>query len=375
MLKILIYGLTDNVGGVENFLLNYISYFNINTFEVDLISNTRNPVFEEEFKSLGCNVYKVCSKRQNPFQFRKDLQKIFEGKQYDIVWINTCGLANMDYLKYAKKYDVPIRIVHAHSGSNMFGALKGVLHFINKYRIESIATHYWACAYQAAQWFYPKSILSHENFSVINNAIDSNRFLFNQEIRNQYRKKLNLNDKFIIGCIGRLSYKKNINFLIQIMKELTDEKKEFHLLIVGGGELDDKLREYVRELNLGESITFLGVREDIPLLLQAIDVFAMPSLVEGLPVSAIEAQAAGLYCLLANTITAEIKVTNLVEFLPINGESAIQKWIEAIIKLKKGYIRQNMKKNIVENNYEIEVQSAKIQSFFLGLLSVSSDSR
>lgn len=374
MIRILIYGLTDNLGGVENFLLNYISHFNFNIFQIDLISNTENPVFEEEFKRLGCNVYKVCSKRKNPFQFRKDMQKIFESNHYDIMWANLCGLANIDYLKYAQKYDVPIRIVHCHSGSNMFGVLKGYLHLINKHKIESVGTHYWACAYQAAQWFYPKNILSHKNFSIVNNAINTNKFLFNERIRDQYRKKLNLNDKFVIGCIGRLSYKKNIDFLIQIMNELKDVERNIHLLIIGGGDLEDKLRERVRILKLDQNVSFLGVRDDIPQLLQAIDVFVMPSLVEGLPVSAVEAQAAGVHCLMSDTITTEIKITTLVKFLPIKGDEAIQKWIEAILMLKNGYIRQNMKKDIVTNNYEIETEAKRVQSFFLKVTKVSSDS-
>ena len=376
MVKVLIYGLTDTKGGVENFLLNYISQCELSNIKIDLISNTENTVYEDEFKRLGCNIYKVCSKRRNPFQFRRDIKNIFENTEskYDIIWVNLCSLANIDYLKYAKKYGVNTRIVHCHSGNNMFGALKGYLHRINKSKIKNLATHYWACSNQAAQWFYPKNILSLDNFLVVNNAINLDKFIFDKKIRDNYRKTLNLDNKFVIGSIGRLHFKKNLDFLLEIMNELKDiTLDDIHLLIIGGGDLEDKLKKQVNSLGLESVVSILGARDDIPQLLQAIDVFAMPSLVEGLPVSAVEAQASGVCCLLSDTITTEIKITDLVEFLPIMGNDSERKWIESLLNVKKGYIRRNMKDEIVKHNYEIRTEANKIQLFFMNIGKISCD--
>ena len=366
MKKILVYGLTDTRGGVESFLLNYYKNFNINNIQMDFISNTCNTVYREEVKKLGGKIFNVCSKKKNPLKFKKDMENIFKNHshEYDAVWVNLCSLANIDYLKFAKKYGIKRRIVHSHSTANMFGKFKGYLHYYNKKKISKYATDFWACSHSAAKWFYDDDILKNEKFKIIKNAINTEKFLFNEKVRDEYRKKLSIENKFVLGNIGRFNFEKNHEFLIEVFKKVREKCDNAVLLLIGDGYLEENIKEKVKSLDLERSVIFLGVRDDVNKIMQAIDIFLMPSKFEGLPVSAIEAQASGAKCILSNNITDEIKITNLVEFENIDRHDSAKKWESKILKYKDGYLRYYTIKEISESGFEIRSAAKMLQDIF-----------
>ncbi|MGL5414776.1 MAG: glycosyltransferase family 1 protein [Clostridium sp.] len=367
MKKILVYGLTAVKGGVESFLMNYYRNFDLTKVSVDFISNTEEAAYEDEVLALGGNVYKVCSKRKNPFKFKKDLEEIFKETEYDVVWVNLCSLANIDYLKMAKKYGVKNIIVHSHNAGNMNGKLKEYFHNKNKKNIRKYANHFWSCSKLASEWFYDEDIIKSERFKVINNAIDTERFDYNVEVREKYRKEMDLENDLVLMNVGRFNIQKNHDFLIEIFNEVNKEVKNVKLLLVGVGELQEEIKNKVSSLGISKNIVFLNSRDDVNNLMQAADIFLMPSLFEGLPVSAVEAQASGIQCVLSDRITDEIKITDLIKFVDIDKEKSIERWKDKIISIKNIELENRSSKKLqVENaGFEIKLEAKKLEKFFL----------
>ncbi|WP_338627174.1 glycosyltransferase family 1 protein [Clostridium baratii] len=370
MKKILVYGLTQTRGGVESFLLNYYKNFNTNNIQMDFISNTPDTVYKEEVAALGGKIFNVCSKKKNPLRFKKDMENIFKNhsNEYDAIWVNLCSLANIDYLKYAKKYGIKRRIVHSHNAANMFGKLKETLHNYNKKRIDRYATDFWACSDSAAKWFYKYDILNSKKFRVIKNAVDTEKFSFDKKIRDEYRKILNIENKYVLGNIGRFHFQKNHDFLIDVFKEVREKCDNSILLLVGNGDLEEHIKEKVKNLGLEESVIFLGMRDDVNKIMQAIDIFLMPSRFEGLPVAAVEAQSSGVRCLLSDTITKEIKVTDLIEFIGAKSKEDVNVWRDKILEYKLGYDRREMNEDMKKSGFEIKEAAKNLEDFLCGNL-------
>lgn len=367
MKKVLVYGLTAVKGGVESFLMNYYRNFDLSKVSVDFISNTEEAAYEDEVLALGGKVYKVCSKKKNPFKFKKDLESIFENTKYDIVWVNLCSLANIDYLKMAKKYGVKDIIVHSHNAGNMHGKLKEYFHSKNKKNINKYANYFWSCSKLASEWFYEKEIINSSKFKVINNAIDTEKFEYNEEIRNKYRKELKIENDLVLINVGRFNIQKNHSFLIEVFNEVVKEIENAKLLLVGIGELQEEIKNKVSSLGIEKNVIFLNSRDDVDSLIQAADIFLMPSLFEGLPVSAVEAQASGIECILSDKITDEIKLTNLIHFIDIDKSDSVNKWKNEIMKVKDlGFENRSSKKLEIEKaGFEIKVEAKKLEEFFL----------
>lgn len=161
------------------------------------------------------------------------------------------------------------------------------------------------------------------------NAIDLTKFAFDKEIREQYRRKLNIENKYVIGNIGRMVFQKNQIFMLHVLEEICRERHDFKLLVVGSGELEENLKRYTQKHGLEDKVLFLGQRNDVNYLLQCMDCFCLPSRFEGLPISMIEAQSAGLPCVVSNQITREADLTGKVEYLDLE----VKKWAETIKKL------------------------------------------
>ena len=276
-------------------------------------------------------------------------------------------MANIDYLKVAKKYGIKEIIVHSHNAGNMYGKLKLYFHEKNKKNIDSYANHFWSCSRLASKWLYEDEIINSDKFKVINNAIDIEKFDYNEDIRKKYREDMNLKDKFVLMNVGRFNIQKNHHFLIDVFNEVRKEINEAKLLLVGVGELEDEIKDKVSKLGLNDYVEFLGTRNDVNNLMQASDIFLMPSLFEGLPVSAVEAQASGIRCILSDKITDEIKITDLVEFLDIDKEDSVDKWKDLIISIKdKGLDDRKSKKEDIKNaGFDIKSEAKKLEEFFL----------
>lgn len=354
MKRILVFGITENPGGVESVIMNYYRKIDRTKIQFDFLCNTNVVAYEDEIISLGGKIYRITARSQNIKQFHKDLDNLFKNNKFDAIWVNVCSLANVEYLKYAKKYGIKTRIIHSHNSANMDSKLRLIIHKLNRIRIGKLATHYWSCGELASKWFYNKIIIQSDKHKIIKNAIDIDKFKFDEKIRKEYRKNLNLENKFVIGHVGRFHFQKNQLFLIDVFNEIYKQKKDAVLVLIGQGEDEDKIKAKVKELKLEEVVQFLGVRNDVNKLFQAMDLFLFPSLFEGLPVVMVEAQTSGLPVVASNTISTESKITENVKFLSLKNK--IEDWADCVLKVDVKNDRKKVSSLLKNSEFDINQQ-------------------
>jgi glycosyltransferase involved in cell wall biosynthesis len=366
-INILVHGMSANPGGIENFVMNYYRKINSQIIHFDFLCINVNgkPAYYQEIIDGGSKVYNIPGRRKY-FTCRKQLMTILKNNKYDVFWSNECMLPMSSLLfKSAFKQQVPIRIIHAHNAQSMSNNIIDIIsHIIEKRRIKKYVTDFWACSEMAARYFYDDSIIRSSKFKIIRNAIDIQKYSFNETIRTDIRNNLDISNKFVIGHIGRFHFQKNHDFLIRIFSEIYKREPTAILLLIGDGHLKRKIENQVKNLNLIDAVYFMGIRNDIPELLNAMDIFLLPSKFEGLPFVLVEAQSASLYCFISDTITDEVALTDKIIF--IDSNTLPEKWAEAILE-KRYYDRNNyaVDVNIIkEKGYDIITEASALERFF-----------
>lgn len=350
--KILVVGMTDNPGGIETLLLNVMASARDDGYKFDFIANVPELAFENEIKSLGSEVFHICSRHNNRFRFYSDLKVIFQehASQYYAVWENANSLANIDYLIYAKRYGIPIRIVHAHNSRNSEGMIRGTLHGVNRMRVKNIATHFWSVSDEASEWFFGKSYKSLPNYKVITNAIDTKRFAFSDDIRFSLRDQLNIPMSAVVfGNVGRLHAQKNQSFAIDIFAAYNRINPDSRFLILGKGELEEELKKQAVHLGIDDKVVFMGAVDNSKPFYDIMDLFLFPSQFEGLPIALLEAQANGLPCLISDSISSSANVNNNIIGLSLH--EPIDRWVDRCCDLVE--CGRNAYPEICESKYDI----------------------
>lgn len=366
MKKVLVFGMTENPGGVESFIMAYYRKLDRSRVQFDFLCNTDEVAYEQEIESLGGRVFRICARSRDLRRYRRELEAFFRqhAQEYCALWVNVCSLANIDYLKAAKKYNIPCRIIHSHNSQNMDSALRGLLHRLNRGRVRSLATDYWACSNAAARWFYDEQLMQSERFRLVVNAIDLSRYAFNPAVRERLRAQLGLRDKLVIGNVGRLHRQKNQEFLLEIFAQLCQKRSDAVLLLVGDGEENTTLMLQATKLGIHNRVRFLGVREDVADLFQAMDLFVFPSRYEGLGIVLIEAQTSGLYCLTSTEgVPQDARVSQQIEYLPLAGGAAL--WCDRILACAEEHRdRPNTLGQVRQAGFDIDTQAPLLQNFF-----------
>ena len=225
-------------------------------------------------------------------------------------------------------------IIHSHSTSNGKG-LSSVVKRIMQYPLRNQADYFFACSTEAGLWLFGHKVVNSEKFHILQNAIDVDKYCFNQLIRDRYRKELKLDEKKTFIHVGRFHPAKNHSFLLKLFAEIHKKDPKTILLLAGDGELRSAIEKQITNLDIQDSVFLLGNRNDVPNLLQASDCFLFPSIWEGLGIVVIEAQAAGLVTICSDSIPQEVKITNLVKFVSL--QKSAEEW--AIIVLKHANLR------------------------------------
>lgn len=361
MKRILIVGYTNNMGGLESFILNYYRNINKEKIQFDFLVHYKEIPYKKEIEAFGGKVIYITRKSNNILKYKREMKKFFKenSSKYSAIWVNICSLSNNDHIKYAKKYKIPKRIIHSHNTNETRGYIRKLAHYFNKCFIGKYATDYWACSTVAGKWFYSEKIMTSNKYKVINNAINISEFSYNKEISNKYKESLGIKDKYVIGHVGRFCNQKNHGKLIDIFYEYKKMYPKAHLLLIGVGELEYIIKQKVKKLNIQDYVTFLGERDDIKYLMQAMDVFVLPSIYEGLPIVGIEAQISGLPCILANTITEEIRIIEECYFLSLDN---LDKWVQKLEEFRD-YNRENIKYLNTRDKFNIKKQVNDIEKF------------
>lgn len=348
-------------GGVEAVVMNYYRNIDRKKIQFDFIcdeDSTNIPY--EEIEKLGGKVI-LIPPYQQLFRYNKELTRIFKENNYKIVHshINTMSIFP---LRAAKEAGVPIRIAHSHSTTNKKEWKKNMLKQVLRPFSKVYATDYMCCSELAGRWLFGDKEYDKGYVYLLNNAIDLDKFKYDEEIRERKRKELNItDDTLVIGHVGRFVEQKNHRFLIDIFNEVHKEKNNSLLLLAGQGPLMDEMKEKVKKLGLDENVKFLGQRNDIYELYQAFDVFLFPSLYEGLGMVLIEAQCSNLLCVASTEVPNIVKKNDNVLFLNLSDN--INNWKNTI--LENDFIRENKINNLSE--YNVVKKAAELEYKYINL--------
>lgn len=352
-MKIAIYGLSNVFGGVERFILNIYEQLSDENTYFTFITESDNLEYLH-LKKMEDKVMKYTRRSTNYFKHKKDLEDIFKNNNFDVLWFNCCSLSSIDELKCAHKYGVKKIIVHSHNGKNMGGRITYFLHIFNKLRLSRYATDFFACSDVAAKWMFSNKVLDKVNY--INNAINAKNYTYNEINSKMLKKKYGLEDYTIVGHVGRFHTQKNHKYLIDIFQKYLFLNKNAILILCGDGSLKDNIISYVKSKQLTDHVIFMGNVSNINEMYQIFDLFLFPSLYEGLPFVLIEAQAAGIPCLISDVISKEIKITDLIYFESLNSNA--DDWANTLnlIKCEK----KDTYKDICAAGYDLETNKKKI---------------
>lgn len=353
MKKILIDGMTNNLGGMETFILLLYEALK-DDWKIDFITVDKKIPYEEEFLKNGSTIHKITPRYANIRKYKAEIKNIFQINSYDVLWFNKTTLSSIDCLKEAKRNGVKKVICHSHQSKNMGTPFTQVMHTLHKYSVNRYIDYKIACSKSAAIYFYGKNI---DDVEILSNAVNISKYEPQEEISKKKRKELGIDKKFVIGNVARFAKEKNHKFLIDVFEEVCKQIDSV-LVLCGTGPLWEEIRGYAKEKGIQDKILFLGVRKDIPEILQAVDVVVFPSLFEGLPFSLVEAQAAGIPCVISDTISKETQITDLVHFLSL--EDSIQSWKEEILKYQ-GYKKVSKRKQLEEKGFSAEEIMQKIR--------------
>lgn len=357
--KVLHFELTENVGGIESFLLNLYQQIDREKFEFHFVTTAEVPAYKKQLEELGGFIH-VVSKLSNVIRYASNITELLRDN-YDIIHIHKNSAANIIPFIEAKKNEVPLIIVHSHNTAPSKSKLSTFLHFANKYKIYKYSDIHLACSDVAGKWMY-----GDKSYEVIRNGIITKRFLFDVSKREKIRRELKINaETFVVGNVGRFAEQKNHQRLIRIFANIYELRQDSCLLLIGEGTLREKIEAEVEDLGLSERVKFLGSRADVVDLLMGIDAFVMPSLFEGLPVAGVEAQAAGTYLYLADTISKQIEISKNVTWFSL--EELDRNIAKIIVKngipLETDRIKAN--DDVVAAGYDMSSTCKRIEEIYI----------
>lgn len=339
--------------------LDYLKNIDKDKFLIDIAAvhgNSQDMI--EEYKKTGSNVYVLPDRKKELFKYIRKLKKLIKSNRYDIVHVHGSSSLMAIELNIAKECNVKVRIAHSRNTQTEHPKLNRLLNNIFK----SSYNHTMACGEDAGKWLF-----GNEKFEVFHNGKDLEKYKFNYAERTKVREQYNLNNKIAFGHVGLFNKQKNHEFLINTFYKYHQSNEESILILMGSGELEDKIKKQVKNLKLENCVMFLGTVDNVAEIINGLDCMIFPSLFEGLPNVVIEWQASGINCIISDKITEECKVTDFCKIVPLEEE----KWIEEMKKIK---ITDNEKRkgqsiigvnNLIKNNFELYANVKKLQDYYI----------
>lgn len=346
--------------GLETMLMNYYRHMDRSQIQFDFLTHRpHRAAYDDEIEAMGGRVYYAPRLYpQNYIQYFQFMKKFYnEHPEYQIIHSHIDAMSAFP-LYAAKKNEVPVRIAHSHN-TRLDRDAKILIKYFAWKSVPKVATEYWACGDMAGRFMYGSS-----PFKVIRNAIDLKKFAYDPVMRIEVRKKLGLEGAFVIGHVGRYCPVKNQSFLLDVFKEIVEKKADARLLLIGIGEEEKTLREKAQTLGIGDKVTFLVNRSDVHELYQAMDVFVMPSLYEGLPVVCVEAQANGLPCLVSDRISREVLLTGNIRMKSLSDN--VDSWADTILRSDTKRL-DSAAEELRENGYDIEREARLLMEQYIEL--------
>lgn len=338
-----------NIGGSQTMIMNIYRNIDKDKIQFDFIVDHENELyFADEIKKMGGKIYFMPRfTGTNIIKIVRSWNEFFKKHpEYNIIHSHVRSYASI-FLAIAKKNGL-YTIIHSHSTSNGNGIksfIKKILQFPLRYQ----ADYFFACSEEAGKWLYGSKIINTNKFKELNNCIDIERYLPNEETRNIYRKKLNINEKTVIGHVGRFHKSKNHDKLLEIFLKYKNINSNAVLLLIGDGEEKEYIENKILNLGIKKDVILLGDRSDVPELLQAMDLFVFPSYWEGFGIVLIEAQIARLKIIASNSVPKNTCISNNIKYIPIIEDSDY--WAEKCNEI------------LISNNNDYKLNSAKVEKF------------
>lgn len=349
-----------NRGGAETMIMNYYRHLDRSKVQFDFVVHTSSEsAYDKEVIGMGGRIYRLPRfKGYNLISYQQMWAKLLkEHPEWRIVHVHFFTIAGV-ILPVAKRMRIPTRIVHSHNiASSNFSVLEKMGNFILRRVALKYATDQLACSNDAGKYYF-----GNRRFIIVKNAIDTERFIFNSQIRDEIRNRLGIDKKNVIGHVGRFCEQKNHIFLIDVFNEIYKYNNDSVLLLVGDGPLQNQMKETVKRLGLSDVVIFAGARDDIPQLMMAMDVFVFPSLYEGLGIVAIEAQAAGLYTILSDRVPDAAMITTLARKISLQENANC--WANRIL-LYTDYVHEDISGEICKAGYEIRNNVQWLENYYL----------
>lgn len=372
--RILQFPIGNTKGGITKYSLNNWKYIDHKRFQFDFATMSNFLDFEDKLKAEGCKVFYIKNYAEdNKKRFNDEFRKILHDGKYDVVHLHTSFWKSMDAEMLAREEHVPRIIVHAHSSKvlNNNNSDEGdeaarLKHTeVQSSLTDEIATDYWTCSREAAEFLFGNKI-SNAKIRLMRNAVDVKKYAFDYEKRDKIRKKYRIpDDCFLIGHIGRLAALKNHEFLFRIVKEMIDKHPKIKLMVVGNGDMENSYKSMVRDLGIERNVFFAGYQEKTEDFLSAFDLFAFPSKIEGLSLALIEAQASGVQCIVSDQVSVESKVSSVLTFCPLHEVE----WINEIEKRISSNIEHfDTYEEIKSAGYDIYNEIKNVEKGYLGEL-------
>lgn len=352
------------LGGSQTMVMNLYRNIDRSRMQFDfIIDHTVDMDFEEEIKRLGGRIYIMPTfKGYNIVEVVKAWNEFFDSHpEYKVLHSHVRSYASV-YLPIAKKHGVKT-VIHSHSTSNGSG-FSALVKQIMQYPLRYQADCYLSCSERAGKWLFGEKVVAGDKFQILQNAIDIKEYQYNEEARDRIRKELNMDNEVLLGHVGRFHESKNPIFLLEVFHQIHCRMPNSRLAMVGDGDLRCKIEEKIRQLQLEDAVYLLGTRSDVKMILQAMDCFLFPSCWEGVPVTVIEAQAAGLPCFVSDTVTKDVGASELVHYLPI--DQGTEPWVKAITEDKLE--RKNVAKEIRQAGFDITSTSKCLMDLYMELL-------
>lgn len=346
-------------GGAETMAMNLYRNINRNEIQFGFTNHSgRKAAYDDEIIALGGEILKLPKfKGYNYHKYVAAWRRLFrENPDYKIIHIHNYNIAGI-VTRIARKEGVPVRITHSHSTRLNMPWFKRLIFRILYHSMTVNSTEFFSCGENAGRFLFGKN-----PFTVVPNGLDTSRFLFDIEVRQNLRKQLGVDDYTkIYGHVGSFRRPKNHTFLIDIFEKIYGRDSSARLVLIGSGELYDNVRNQVKQLDLEKNIIFLGQQSNVNQWLSTFDVFLMPSLWEGLPVSVVEAQCSGLPCVVSDVIDHDVDLTGQVKFLSLDHSAKY--WADEILSINLPD-RTIMGKTITESSYNIDTVTTWISNFY-----------
>lgn len=335
--KILVGYIEDGVSsGIDKYLLTFLDSIDTKKYHLDFITKSYDEKMAKFLKQKKINLFEVAHNR-NPIKQYRQMKKIIKEGKYSVAYFNVSETFNCIGILAAKLMGVPKIVVHSHSsGSDKNSKLKRgiatILNFLGKPIIQICSNKKVACSKNAAKWLFTKNVIKNNTYTTIYNAIDEKKFVINEEKRQKIRNKYQLENKFVIGHVGRFTYQKNHELLLKIFSEVIKKRDDAILICIGEGENFENIKELAENMGIAKKVIFTGNINNVDEYMQAFDLFVLPSRFEGLPIVGVEAQMSGLPCLFSKNISDEVIISTNSKLIDCSDEKT---WVNEICNVKE----------------------------------------